>query len=296
MPKSRHDGVAHITLLVLIQWISIAVIILNAFSLSTSSEANQGLIAPRSGPQDFLLLILGSVSLLGSSLLLCLHLHVYFQLIGDRPYAPSKAILGMEMAVGVILIGLWASATSIIVTNFQVSSPCTNSKFVEHYGQACDLLSNAIILAFVAIAAWLLVILAALFTMTRSSMHSSATVFTVECPVYTTQPPSMYTIYTTGGKSSTTQSFQKPSYPSATVSKPVHYDYDAYDAPKSHEKSRGAVKSWCSEYSTASTATLGEYNSASATLGDLPRIQEGMSCMDLTFAPQSYEEKKTYLQ
>lgn len=172
MSKARNEAIIHISLLVLIQWISIAVMVLNAISLKTASGALQGIIATIPGPQDYLLIVLGAASLLAASLLLCLHLHVFFRLIDNRPFAPSKAILAMQMTAGVMLVALWASATSIVMTSYNgkpyiiisiidsyssssssfqlhvVSSACriTGSEFVKTYGQACDLINLAIIL------------------------------------------------------------------------------------------------------------------------------------------------------
>ena len=116
--KAKHDAIAHITLLILVQWSSMAVIVLNAIAINVTSSSFVGLITATPGAQDYLLIVLGSVSFLTSSLLLCLHLHVFLQLIDNRPFAPSRTILAMEMITGIILIGLLASATSIIVTNY----------------------------------------------------------------------------------------------------------------------------------------------------------------------------------
>lgn len=118
MSKARNEAIIHISLLVLIQWISIAVMVLNAISLKMASGALQGLIATTPGPQDYLLIVLGAASLMAASLLLCLHLHVFFRLIDNRPFAPSKAILAMQMTAGVMLVALWASATSIVMTSY----------------------------------------------------------------------------------------------------------------------------------------------------------------------------------
>lgn len=122
MSKARNEAIIHISLLVLIQWISIAVMVLNAISLKTASGALQGIIATIPGPQDYLLIVLGAASLLAASLLLCLHLHVFFRLIDNRPFAPSKAILAMQMTAGVMLVALWASATSIVMTSYNGKS------------------------------------------------------------------------------------------------------------------------------------------------------------------------------
>ncbi|KAI9275588.1 hypothetical protein BDA99DRAFT_588458 [Phascolomyces articulosus] len=320
--KAKHDAIAHITLLVLVQWISIAVIVLNAIALNVSSNSNLGLITSDAGPQDHMLLVIGAISLLGSSLLLCLHLHVFLQLMDNRPFAPSKTILALEMTTGVVLIGLWASATSIIMTNYNVSSPCRtdNSEFVQVYGQACSLLSNSIILAFAATGGWLLIILATLITLTRSSLYASATVFTVESPTRTKRSSSAFALVA-GSKSPSMQSIssyqqKQPTYPSTAVVQQKSMVRDSMDCGGSTRYSyqqngrrypqtsidgkrsfREHTASWCSEYSTATTAagqddTFGKSSMDPISLGDLPRIQEGMSNMDLSFLAQSYNEQQ----
>ncbi|KAI9499522.1 hypothetical protein BDB00DRAFT_866395 [Zychaea mexicana] len=330
--KAEHDAIAHITLLVMVQWISIAAIVLNAIALNVASSSSQGLIASNPGPQDYLLVVLGAISLLGASLLLCLHLHVFLQLMDNRPFAPSKTILASEMTTGVILIALWASATSIILTNYHVSSPCRldGTEFVQLYGQACDLLNYSIVLAFAAVGGWLLVILATLFTLTRSSMHAS--VFTVENPYFTKQSASAFALCA-DSKSSTMQSiapYQKPKFPSAAIvpssatkkidnsmdtsdsiraiynlSYNVHHrqQYDSKQHQKSNGKSlRGDAKSWCSDDSAATTAAghddleVGAKASMeSISFDDLPRIQVGMSRMNLSFFAETEQgqDKKT---
>lgn len=351
MSKARNEAIIHISLLVLIQWISIAVMVLNAISLKTASGALQGIIATIPGPQDYLLIVLGAASLLAASLLLCLHLHVFFRLIDNRPFAPSKAILAMQMTAGVMLVALWASATSIVMTSYNgksyiiisiiidsyssssfqllvVSSACriTGSEFVKTYGQACDLINLAIILgtftnsskrpllpiliiilAFVAMAFWVFVILATLCMLIQSSLRASATVFTVENLDYNAkQSPS--TIALRADKSSWTMqslaSYNDRSivaYPSAAKTSNTYTIHPDIESLQQHdEKSRNVTKSWCSEYSThtASGPQHDDRPSFSSSfepvsLDDLPRIQEGMSQLDLAFLSQSYDDKKT---
>ncbi|KAI7882700.1 hypothetical protein K492DRAFT_193214 [Lichtheimia hyalospora FSU 10163] len=307
MSKARNEAIIHISLLVLIQWISIAVMVLNAISLNNASGAMQGIIATTPGPQDYLLIVLGAASLLAASLLLCLHLHVFFRLIDNRPFAPSKAILAMQMTAGVMLIALWASATSIVMTSYNVSSACriTVSEFVKEYGQACDLINLAIILAFVAMTFWVFVILATLCMLIQSSLRASATVFTVENLDYNAkQSPS--TIALRANKSSwTLQSLASydndqsiVAYPSAAKTSNTYTIHPDIESLQQHdEKSRTVTKSWCSEYSTHTVnAHHDERPSFSSSfepvaLDDLPRIQEGMSQLDLAFLSQSYDDK-----
>ena len=120
--------------------------------------------------------------------------------------------------------------------------------------------------------AWLLVLLAALITYTRSSIRISA-LFTVECPNFTSKE----------------SYYQKASYPpTAFMSKLAFHDYDMQ---ASSEKSRG-TESWCSDNSAFTTLSDDMPSTQVISLDDFPRIQEGMSCLDLTFAGHPYDEKK----
>lgn len=129
MRKASPDAYIHIGLLIAIQWISITAIILNGLAIHMATGTTQGLLMADKGPQDFLLVIIGAVSLLGSSLVLCLHIHVFYRLIEGRPFAPSKKVLVCEVAVGVVLVALWTASVSLIMTTYHgkvLSISCTS--------------------------------------------------------------------------------------------------------------------------------------------------------------------------
>lgn len=117
MLKTTQHAVIHTVLLIFIQWTSIAVIVLNVMALG-STTGELGLLDMKPASQDYLLLVLGGISLLTSSFLICLYLHTYFHLINNRRLAPSRAIQTAELTMGVLLITLWASGTSIITSNY----------------------------------------------------------------------------------------------------------------------------------------------------------------------------------
>ncbi|KAI9312197.1 hypothetical protein BX666DRAFT_2031366 [Dichotomocladium elegans] len=295
MPKARSDAVIHISLLSTLQLISIAVLLLNVVAFNITSDSVKGLIGTAPGPQDYLLIVLSVLSLLAASLLLCLHLHVFFRLIDNRPYAPSKTILATEMTVGVLLVTLWASATSVVMTNYNVSSYCRNpdSEYVKNFGQACDLLEIAIVLAFLCMALWVFVILAALFTLIQSSIRASATIFTVENLDYSKHSSSMMTLRA-DHRTHTRQSM-------ASIEKPLIITYP--EAAKVHTHStdlellshrinkKEETKSWYSDYATSVTTVEDDDDDEDImssvfvpiALDDLPRIQVGMSRMNLSF-------------
>lgn len=109
--------------LFLIQWLSIAVIVLNASALNASKDSNQGLImASETGPQDFIMLIMSATSLFCVSLLLCLYLQLFFRLMGNKPFSLSKSVLYVEVAFSLIVISLWTAATVIVLKHFNGSN------------------------------------------------------------------------------------------------------------------------------------------------------------------------------
>jgi hypothetical protein len=118
MQRKKH-AVLHIALLFVIQWLSVTVIILNALALNSIKDSNQNLIiATKTGPQEFILLIIGAVSLFAASLLLCVYLHIMFRLLGKHPIATSKKVLVTEFVLSIIIITLWTTASIIILVHF----------------------------------------------------------------------------------------------------------------------------------------------------------------------------------
>jgi hypothetical protein len=120
--KKNNSAILQISLLFLIQWLSITVIVLNALALNASKDPNQGLImAFDTGPQDFIVLIMGATSLFAVSLLLCLYLHMFFRLLGNKQltiYSMSQKVLSTEIVLSIIIIALWTPATAIITKHF----------------------------------------------------------------------------------------------------------------------------------------------------------------------------------
>ncbi|KAI8642899.1 hypothetical protein BD408DRAFT_166181 [Parasitella parasitica] len=160
MTRARKESALHLALLVLVQWISLAVVILNATALYLLQTSKQsGLVNLYASPADYMLLILGSLSFIGSTVYLFLHLHLYFQIVNDHPFTPPKTLTAIEVIMAVISIALWTVATSVILTHSQESaSP-----------------------SFAAVGGWVLVLLATLFTLIRSPIPPT-TIFTIEAP------------------------------------------------------------------------------------------------------------------
>lgn len=121
MQKSKNAFI-QIGSLFLIQWLSIAVIVLNASALNASKDSNQGLImSSETGPQDFIMLIMSATSLFCVSLLLCLYLQLFFRLMGNKPFSLSKSVLYVEVAFSFIIISFWTAATVIVSKHFNGS-------------------------------------------------------------------------------------------------------------------------------------------------------------------------------
>lgn len=120
MTRARKESAFHLALLVLVQWISLAVVILNATALYLLRSAkHSGLVNVYSSPADYMLLILGSLSFVGSTIYLFLHLHLYFQIMDDYTFTPPKSMSAIEVIMAVISIALWTVATSVILTHSQ---------------------------------------------------------------------------------------------------------------------------------------------------------------------------------
>jgi hypothetical protein len=121
MTRARKESALHLALLVLVQWISLAVVILNATALYLlRSSQHSGLVdTTQSNPADYMLLILASSSFVGSTVFLLLHLQLHFQIIDDHPFSLPKSLSATEMMISVISIALWTVATSVILTHSQ---------------------------------------------------------------------------------------------------------------------------------------------------------------------------------
>lgn len=120
LTRARKESALHLSLLVLVQWISLAVVILNATALFLlSGSQHSGLVNVQSSPADYMLLILGSLSFIGSSILLLLHLNFHFRIMDDGSFTPPRALSATEVIMSVISIALWTVATSLILTHSQ---------------------------------------------------------------------------------------------------------------------------------------------------------------------------------
>jgi hypothetical protein len=119
MMQKKKAAIIQMVFLFAIQWLSIAIIILNALALNSAKKSNQGLIvAAESGSQEYILLIMSAISLLASSLLLITYLQIFLRLLGDHPQDLSKRILAFEIGLTLVVIALWSTASGVIVAHF----------------------------------------------------------------------------------------------------------------------------------------------------------------------------------
>lgn len=120
MTRARKESALHLALLVLVEWISLAVVILNATALYLLRTSHlPGIVNTHSSPADYMLLILASISFIGSTVFLLLHLQLYFRIIDDHPFSPPKSLSASEVIISVISIALWTVTTAVILTHSQ---------------------------------------------------------------------------------------------------------------------------------------------------------------------------------
>ncbi|KAI8879198.1 hypothetical protein K501DRAFT_194151 [Backusella circina FSU 941] len=184
MIRARLESVLHLFLLVLIQWISLAVVILNATALYLLRGSNKGMVTMNSSPADYTLLILGSMSFVASTIILVFHLQLYYRITEDQPFLPPRALSASEVILGVISVALWTVASSIILTHSQAgTSPCqfTSSFYTKNHSDVCELFDTTLMLGFAAVGGWILILLATLFILIRSPIPPTA-IFTIEAP------------------------------------------------------------------------------------------------------------------
>ncbi|KAI9483061.1 MAG: hypothetical protein EXX96DRAFT_556663 [Benjaminiella poitrasii] len=127
MIQEKNRVIIQILLLFIIQWLSISVVILNALALNETKNINQGLIiAAKSGPQEFVLLILGTISLFAASLLLCPYLQMTLRFLENRSPVSllSRRFLMLEIALSITIIAVWTISSVIILIQFNESSSC----------------------------------------------------------------------------------------------------------------------------------------------------------------------------
>ncbi|KAI7903210.1 uncharacterized protein BX663DRAFT_542711 [Cokeromyces recurvatus] len=188
MTRAQKESAFHLSLLVLVQWISLAVIILNstALYLLKSSSQLRAIVSTHFSATDYMLIILGSISFINATIYLFLHIHLYFRLGSkpDLPFSSPRIISATQVVMSVILIALWTVATLIILTYSQEStSSCqfNNTIHIHNHNDICELFNTALMLAFAAVGGWVLVLLATLFTLIRSPIPPT-TIFTIEAP------------------------------------------------------------------------------------------------------------------
>ncbi|KAI7893466.1 uncharacterized protein EV154DRAFT_549803 [Mucor mucedo] len=172
--QAKVDMVIQIILLFLIQWLSIAVIVLNALALHSAKDLNQGLImAAETGLQDFVLLVMAAASLFIVSLFLCVYLQMFFRHPTGPSMKTSKTILVTEVVCSIFIIALWTSATSVLLSMFHELSTCKHqgSSLINNVSKlssrACSLANAMMIVAFVAVSIWFLVLLGCLYSLAR---------------------------------------------------------------------------------------------------------------------------------
>lgn len=127
--EKKQEGILHLCLWIMLQWLSLAVVVLNAVALTLSKQHPQlqnKLVSSYAGAQDGILIVLGVVSFLAASVPFCLHLVVYYR--SQRSFAPSKLVLISELAIGVVMVILWTGASSIVLTHFHGRSPSDTEK------------------------------------------------------------------------------------------------------------------------------------------------------------------------
>ncbi|GAN06755.1 hypothetical protein MAM1_0135d06245 [Mucor ambiguus] len=186
-------------LLFVIQWLSITTIILNALALNEAKNSNQGLIiAAESGTKEYTLLILGAISLLASSLLLIMYLHIFLRLLGDRPLDLSKRLLAFEIVLTLVVIALWSTASGVIVACFNEFSSCkktnvstltTNISFDRYSSsklnsKACSLANAMIVVGFITIIVWFMTLIISIYALSEINNFTIGDLFIMQAPVH----------------------------------------------------------------------------------------------------------------
>ncbi|KAI7907753.1 uncharacterized protein BX663DRAFT_491926 [Cokeromyces recurvatus] len=190
MLQGKNKDIIHISLLYIIQYLSISVIILNALALNETKNTNQGLIiAAKSGPQEYILLILGAISLFAAFLLLCSYLRMVPCLLENKSILLSKRALILEICLSAIIIFLWTLISVNILMYFHGLSSCKKRNisvlitdiYFDKFGnsntivssKACNFANTMIIISFVTISVWLLVLLSSIYSFSNIKNRSS---------------------------------------------------------------------------------------------------------------------------
>ncbi|ORZ19544.1 hypothetical protein BCR42DRAFT_390205 [Absidia repens] len=157
-------GMMHICLLVMIQWISLATVVLNvvASTLAQNEPQLQGQLvsASKSGLQDTMLIITGIISFLAATFPLCLQLRLSCQSSQHSSFASTtKKILIGELATGVVMVAFWTAVVSVVLTQFHVSSNCQLE--VLKGVSACKMMDMAITSGLGVIVGWVILLIIA---------------------------------------------------------------------------------------------------------------------------------------
>ncbi|OBZ89662.1 hypothetical protein A0J61_02295 [Choanephora cucurbitarum] len=203
MSRAHKESAIHMLLIMIIQWTSLAVIILNAtalYSLKSSEKSTQGLVSQQGGLIDYILVVLGSSSFIIATSFLFYHLHLYLQKINEphQGFSPPRTSSAVEIIFSVVFIVVWTAVVSLILTYSKDSS--SHCKFYDDVdnptrNDVCKLFDTTMILAFTVIGSWALVLLAMLFFLIRSPLPPT-TIFTIQAPhqtptIITTSTPSI---------------------------------------------------------------------------------------------------------
>ncbi|KAI8062233.1 hypothetical protein BC940DRAFT_322281 [Gongronella butleri] len=157
----KQEGILHVSLLIVLQWISVAVVITNSIGIHMSFDAHMGFVSSDAGAQDLLYTVLGIMSFTAATLPLCLQLYHHCR-TNESGLLPTRITLLSEISLSIVMMVLWAAVCSVIITHTRVSSPCSIEKT-----SPCRLLDLTIVLGLVTLAVWILLLLVASFSMSR---------------------------------------------------------------------------------------------------------------------------------
>ncbi|KAI8875237.1 hypothetical protein K501DRAFT_275577 [Backusella circina FSU 941] len=178
MTHAQKESIFRISILVLIQWVSLAIVILNTAALYILQSADDRHLRLA----DYIYLVLGAISFIASTVILVFHLHVYYRVTDI--FLPPRHLSISESLFGLISIILWVLVTVLMITHLQgLSTSCQFSKslMIASHNDVCELFDTMTILAFVNLGGWILDLLATFFILVRSPMVPT-TIFTIEAP------------------------------------------------------------------------------------------------------------------
>jgi hypothetical protein len=113
MTHAQKESILHISILVLIQWVSLAIVILNTaalYILQSSGDKHLKLA-------DYVFLVLGAISFIASTVILVFHLHIYYRVTDT--FLPPRHLSITESLFGLISIILWVLVAVLMITRLQ---------------------------------------------------------------------------------------------------------------------------------------------------------------------------------